>query len=84
MKIALDYDGTYTADPGLWDAFIVEAVARGHVVFCVTRRGISVESPPSVPMIYTDGASKTATMRNLGEKIAIWIDDDPYWLGKDT
>ena len=22
MRIALDYDGTYTADPDLWDKFI--------------------------------------------------------------
>lgn len=28
MKLALDYDGTYTRDPDLWDTFI--AAAQGH------------------------------------------------------
>ncbi len=31
MLIALDYDGTYTADPGLWHPFIAASRARGHL-----------------------------------------------------
>src|ERR1700722_1875454 len=38
MIIALDYDGTYTRDPDLWDAFIDAAQERGHTVICVTNR----------------------------------------------
>lgn len=38
MKIALDYDETYTADPYLWDPFIRSAKYRGHSVTFVTFR----------------------------------------------
>lgn len=38
MTIALDYDGTYTRDPDLWDRFISEARSHGHSVICVTNR----------------------------------------------
>lgn len=38
MNIALDYDGTYTADPDMWLRFVEEAQAAGHKVFIVTMR----------------------------------------------
>lgn len=38
MKIALDYDDTYTKDPELWDSFIAEAKERMHEVTFVTLR----------------------------------------------
>lgn len=30
MKLALDYDGTYTAEPALWDRFIADVKAFGQ------------------------------------------------------
>ena len=39
MKIALDYDGTFTEDSGLWCRFIDEATVN-HQVYLVTYRGI--------------------------------------------
>lgn len=38
MLIALDYDGTYTADPVFWETFIVSARVHGHTVVCITMR----------------------------------------------
>jgi hypothetical protein len=52
MKIALDYDGTYTVDPQFWEDFITLAKVRGHEVVCVTKRGPSncgTDLHPEVP-----------------------------------
>ena len=38
MKIALDYDKTFTTDMRMWRAFIDLAKAYGHEVVCVTMR----------------------------------------------
>lgn len=38
MKIALDYDRTFTADPELWTPFVHHAKAKGHEVKFVTYR----------------------------------------------
>lgn len=38
LKIALDYDRTYTADKQLWYLFIKQAIALGHDVKFVTWR----------------------------------------------
>ena len=38
MILSIDYDNTYTADPLLWDQFIVNALERGHTVYCVSFR----------------------------------------------
>jgi hypothetical protein len=80
MVIALDYDGTYTADPPLWDAFIQSAQARGHTVKIVTMRFASEEivNPP-VEVIYTSRNAKSAYL-----KPDIWIDDSPHWIHQDS
>ena len=38
MKIALDYDDTYTQDPELWLRFVKDALERNHDVRVVTMR----------------------------------------------
>lgn len=38
MKIALDYDQTFTADPALWTPFVQHAKARGHDIRFLTYR----------------------------------------------
>jgi len=38
MLIVIDFDGTYTNDPALWDAFIKMAKENYHEVFCATMR----------------------------------------------
>lgn len=38
MKIALDFDGTFTLDPEFWTDFINLVAKRGHLVYLVTMR----------------------------------------------
>lgn len=38
MRIAIDYDNTYTRDPEFWDQMIDYGNSRGHEFICVTMR----------------------------------------------
>lgn len=81
LHIALDYDGTYTADRGLWDEFIKLAQARGHVVKILTMRyenyKETIKDPPC-EVIYTGRKAKQ------GKYLAdIWIDDQPILITAD-
>lgn len=83
MIIALDYDGTYTADPILWDTFIFTAQHRGHQVHVVTMRHESEpvrlgEQPARIH--YTDRKAKLPFMVALGLTVQIWIDDRPDFI----
>jgi hypothetical protein len=85
MKIALDYDNTYTKDTELWDSFIAHAKRRGHEVTCVTMRRpeMALAFPPGYPdtplhVIYT---SMEAKARHY--QADIWIDDDPKRIFSD-
>ena len=76
MLIALDYDGTYTADPELWKAFITKARERGHEVKIATMR-FPTEPIPDIgcEVIYTSRKAKFGCM-----PAQIWIDDMPHFL----
>lgn len=84
MKIALDYDGTYTADPWLWETFCRTAIGAGHEVVCVTMRYPTEPIEVFIPVIYTSRQAKVAFMEGRGEKVDIWIDDSPRWLLNDA
>ena len=80
--IALDYDGTYTADPELWDGFIAAARARGHqVIICTMRHDTEPVDEALVAkvdrVVYTGRRTKCVHMSNLGIIPKIWIDDRP-------
>jgi len=79
VRIAIDYDGTYTADPGLWRRFIIDAESRGHRVVCVTcrRRDNPIDELLGVVLYYTEMASKQWHMESIGVKVDVWIDDMP-------
>jgi len=79
LIIALDYDRTYTRDPGLWNEFIAMAELMGHKVVCVTMRD---NTEPIVPELtiqtyYTARAAKGRHLIMAGIEPDIWIDDDP-------
>ena len=83
MIIALDYDGTYTADPELWDMFIFTAHQRGHQVHLVTMRHESEpvrmgEQPARIH--YTDRKAKLPYMMAQGIEVQIWVDDRPDFV----
>jgi len=90
VRLGIDYDGTWTADPGLfrriWDA----ATARGHEVVIVTGRApdhpvLQEERfrnlmPATLEVIHTDGAPKGEFMRRHGRPVDIWVDDRPEFI----
>jgi hypothetical protein len=87
VLIALDYDGTYTADPVLWDAFIEAARRRGHEVHVVTMRSASepVRLGAHVDRVhYTDRKAKRAFMDARGLSVQVWIDDMPDFIVGDA
>jgi Asp/Glu/hydantoin racemase len=80
MKIAIDYDDTYTLDPEGWELFICLMQGRGHEVVCITKRYKTllqeVIDTVSVPVIGAS-RSKMEAARMSGHKVDVWIDDKP-------
>lgn len=86
MRIALDYDGTYTADPAFWGAVKALAEERGHEMFFVTKRGESNKGFLDVAGWQAHHADRIAKMRfcrEEGIRVDIWIDDDPINIFED-
>ncbi len=84
MNIALDYDDTFTADPGLWFEFIRNAQSRGHNIYVVTYRHESlgwdvraVFDPMNIPIIFTNHNQKRPFIQARNIRIDVWIDDAP-------
>lgn len=87
MLIALDYDGTYTVDPALWDGFITAARMRGHEVHLVTMRAESepVRLGAHVDRVhYTDRKAKRQYMQARRLSVQVWIDDMPDFIVGDA
>ncbi len=80
MRVSLDYDGTYTRDPDLWNAWINLAKERGHEVICVTMRYPHEEITPPCEVVYTSRKAKAEFMSALGRYPDIWIDDMPHFI----
>ena len=87
MRIALDFDETFTRDPEGWMSFIKLMESRGHYIAIVTIRdmlhdGINWKSvglryrPCAV--IWCDGHPKKTFCEERGEKFDVWIDDNPH------
>lgn len=80
MRFALDYDGTYTADPKFWGKFIDLVHLSGHEVYIVTMRHAvddKIHEGPDIHIIYCDGEPKKSVVQRHGVVIDIWIDDHP-------
>lgn len=91
MRIALDYDGTFTNDPELWVLFAHLAKTRGHTVFILTRRwkekhpgnfNRPVPEEGMFKVIYCEDKDKIPVMREQGETADVFIDDRPWELGQ--
>jgi hypothetical protein len=86
-KIAVDFDRTYTSDPHLWLAFMLDAKFAGHDVFIVTARSgqsdrcemlDDIEFRHDFPVYYTNGVAKRWWCLHNGPGVVdIWIDDKP-------
>lgn len=86
MKLGLDYDDTYTADPLLWNWFIAKALERGHEVYCTSFRNEEDMEEPKLSLglligsancYGTGGLGKNHFMLKQGIQIDVWIDDCP-------
>lgn len=81
MKIALDFDETFTEDPVLFGNLVRLAKARGHEVKMVTWRkpeanneDIELEARAmGIDVIYCSGIAKMKCYA-----ADVWIDDSPY------
>ncbi len=80
MKIALDYDETFTAAPILWKMFIEFATQYGHDIKFVTYRDSRYNNDDicadaydcKIDIIFTNGVQKQHVYQ-----ADIWIDDSP-------
>lgn len=86
MNIAIDFDGTITADVKLFNIIIDVIKQAGHKVYIVTGRSFSDDCLKeiertlyySVPIIFcTPYTLKRDMMLSLGIKIDIWVDNEP-------
>jgi hypothetical protein len=90
MKIALDFDDTYTRDPELWDQFINLSQSRGHDIRIVTFRKSSMTDPAldylatKMPVIFTEYTQKRHFTNEIGWTVDIWIDDSPEFIVNPT
>ena len=89
LKIAIDYDDTWTAAPELFSIFVQMAAALGHEVFLVTSRpghGMEKIDSNKLPshlrsrVFYAAGTAKRTFMQRYGIEIDIWIDDKPDYI----
>lgn len=81
MKIALDYDDTYTKNPRFWNDFIQSCHADDIDVRIVTARHYefdTIQKPPRCPIIYCNGVAKGWWCHHYENfDPDIWIDDKP-------
>ena len=84
MNIAIDFDGTFGADPMMFRAIVRIMRAYGHTPIMVTQRCAkheeeiqSIVKLPHLPIIFASGQTKEAAARAAGYEVAIWIDDNP-------
>lgn len=89
MKLALDFDNTFTRDPELWKEFIGLCNKRGHEIMIVTMRAGRGDAKAQVeaaigdlcPVIYCHHTFKRKVTSQKGVNIDIWIDDLPEGIG---
>lgn len=83
MRIAIDFDNTYTLNPGAWKQCIVILQAAGADVICISSRfpNVPISGIP-VPVYYSCGQLKWEFAYEHGIEVDIWIDDIPSCIGE--
>jgi len=93
MKISIDFDGTMTADPGLWFTVLPHIVAHGHELITVTHRRDTLENRQTIeqhqrdmlgrtwPIVFAYDKPKKFAAIEAGHEVAVWIDDNPHGIG---
>jgi hypothetical protein len=83
MRIALDYDETYTDAPELFKLLVQTALEHGHTIFFATYRcangdNSDIESDAEmlgIKIFYTEGQQKQHVVH-----ADVWIDDQPQTI----
>lgn len=83
MIIAIDYDETWTAFPGLWRDFVASCRQRGITVIIVTNRSMDMHigDPGKFgveAVVYANGRPKREAAHLHDFNVDIWIDDLPH------
>lgn len=86
MNTALDYDGTYTEDPQLWEMLINVATHLVHKVYIVTMRypEEAIRHKVGAEVHYTSRQAKRRYMQNIGIAFQVWVDDIPEFILHST
>lgn len=90
MKIALDYDLTYTLDPDFWGEMIYLAFRAGHDIRIVTARSPTLDNIDEkfnfeIPIIYCDGVAKRFVCAHYAKWVPdVWIDDKPQNIDNNS
>lgn len=88
INIAIDFDGTFTANPALFCQLIGMMLKYGADVRLVTFRFSTGNNSDiytwaerfNVPVIFTEGEQKQTFCEGVGWEPDIWIDDDPRFI----
>ena len=80
--IAIDYDGTWTLDPIMWNVVCNILQNYGFLVIMVTERKVENRIkddtiPSLMQIIYTSKILKKEAALAAGYKVDIWIDNSP-------
>ena len=83
MRIAIDYDNTFTLHPAAWTKAIEALRSSGAEIICISSRfpNVSIEGIP-VPVYYSCGQLKWEFAHERGLEVDIWIDDIPSCIGE--
>lgn len=83
MRVAIDYDNTFTLDPTGWREIIwMMQTKLVWDVVCISSRfpNVPITDMP-VPVYYACGQPKWEFAHERGLEIDIWIDDIPSCIG---
>lgn len=92
LIFAVDYDGTFAADPALFTRLIFTMQRAGHTVIVVTgrsdeglygdevRAGLAAAWLDDLPIIFAGRHWKRDAAAQAGYAVDIWIDDNPEYI----
>jgi hypothetical protein len=92
MIFALDFDGTYTADPELWETWGLHAINKGHTVLCISfRSDHEMEDVKNTigsvigsdNCFATNAIHKKEFIEEKGIHVDVWIDDIPETIVRE-
>ena len=91
MKIiCLDYDGSYTEFPELFDMIISESIGNNYKVIMTTMRykeeadEVLKKLENRIDVYYTGRKAKGKYLLDLGIHVDLYIDDKPFWIYQDV